>query len=89
MLPERRTRSCTTMQDFEPARAGRLSDDNMGGVGGLRVFDDVVGDPPVATRDGVGIAAQRLREAQRIGDTISLLLGELEAPSAFDRQRDE
>ena len=39
-----------TVQDFEPARAGRLSNDNLCHVVGVRVGDHVVGDAPVATR---------------------------------------
>ena len=77
------------VQDLEPARPRRLAEDDLGDVVRLGVADDVVGDAPVAAGDGGGLAAERLGEAQRIGDAVALDLGEPHAARGLDRERDE
>jgi len=62
------------MQDLEPARARRFADDDLRDVLGMRVSDHVVGDVALAGRNGDGLAAKRLGEAQRIGDAASCAL---------------
>ena len=75
------------MQDFEPARARRFADDDLGDVVGVREIDHVVGDAPAATRNGDGLGAERLRQAQRVGDAVALFLGELQAALRLDAER--
>ena len=75
------------VQDLEPARPRRFADDDLGDVIGVRIADHVVGDAPIAARDGDCFAAQRLRQPQRIGDAVALLLAELQAAPAFDVER--
>ena len=46
------------MQQLEPGRARRFADDDLRDVVRLRKADHVVGDAPVAARNGDGLAAQ-------------------------------
>jgi hypothetical protein len=88
MLPLRRTRSCTTEPcTISNQRARRFADDDLGDVVGLRIGDHVVGDAAAGARNGDRLAAERLREPQRVGDTVALLLAELQAAPALDVER--
>ena len=73
--------------DFEPPRAGRLADDDLGDVVGLREIDEVVGDAASDTGNGERFAAQRLGQPQRVGETVALLVGQLQAAPGFDADR--
>ena len=75
------------VQDFEPARARRLADDDLGDVVGLREADDVVGDAAPAAGNGERLAAQRLGQPQRVGDPVALLVGQLQAAPRLDAER--
>ena len=75
------------VQDLEPARSRRFADDDLGDVVGVREADHVVGDAPVAARDGDRLAAERFGEPQRVGDAVALLLGELQAAPCLDVER--
>ena len=77
------------VEDLEEARTRRFPQDDLGDVVGLGIADDVVGDAPVAAGDGGGFGAERLRQAQRIGDAVAFLLGELRGARGLDRKRDE
>ena len=64
------------MQKLEPARPRGLADDDLGDVVGMREADHVVGDAAVAAGNGDRLPAQGLRQPQRVGDAVALLLGE-------------
>ena len=74
------------VQDFEPSRSRRLADDDLGDVVGLREADHVVGDAAAAAGNGDRLAAQRLRQPQRIRDTVALLLAPLQAAPRLHTQ---
>ena len=75
------------MQKLEPGRPRRLADDNLGDVVRLRKANHIVGNAPVAAWNGDRFAAQGLRQPQRIGDAVALLLGELQAALGLDIER--
>ena len=53
----------------------------------MRVSDDIFGDVAAAARNGDRLPAKRLCEAERVGDAIALLLGELQAALRLDIKR--
>ena len=76
-----------TMQELEPARAGGLSEHDLGDVVGARIAQHVIGCALVAAAgNGDGLTAERLRQPQRIGDAVALLLAEPSRPAALDKQ---
>ena len=75
------------MQDLEQARTLRLAHDDLGDVVRLGIADDIVGDAPVAAGQRDGLAAERFREPQRVGDAVAFLFGKLKAAPAFDVKR--
>ena len=77
------------VQDLEPARARRFSDDDLGDVVGVGKADHVVGDMPAGRGNRDRFAAEALGEPQRVGDAVALLLGELQAASRLDTERRE
>jgi hypothetical protein len=72
------------MQDFEPARARRFSDDYLRYVMSLGVADHVVCDAAITAGDRNGFAAQCLGKPQRVGYAVTLDLIQLSAAAAFD-----
>ena len=77
------------VDDLEPARSRRFADNDLGDVVGVSVGENVVGKAPVAARDGGGITAERMREAQRIGNTVAFFFAQADGAPGFDRQCDE
>ena len=75
------------MQKLEPGRPRGFADDDLGDVVCLRKANHVVGDAPVAAWNGDRLAAQSLRQPQRVGDAVALLLGELQAALGLDVER--
>ena len=73
--------------DFEPPRARRLADDDLGHVIGVREADHVVGDAASDAGNGERLAAQRLRQPQRVGKPVALLVGQLQAAPRLDADR--
>ncbi len=53
----------------------------------MRVSDDIFGDVAAAAGNGNRLPAERLCEAERVGDAIALLLGELQAALGLDIER--
>ena len=74
-------------QDLEPPRARRLADDDLGHVVGLREVDEVVRDAASDAGNGERLAAQRLGQAQGIGEPVALLVGQLQAAPRLDADR--
>ena len=60
------------VQHLEPARAAGLADDDLGGVLRAGVGEHVLGDGVPAARQGGGLAAEALGEAQGVGDAVAL-----------------
>ena len=75
------------MQKLEPGRPRGFADDDLGDVVRLRKANHVVGDAAVAAGNGDRLAAQSLRQPQRVGDAVALLLGELQAALGLDVER--
>ena len=67
------------IQELEPSRARGFADDDLGDIVGLREGDHVVRDASSAARQGDRLAAERLREPQRVRDAVALLLRPLQA----------
>ncbi len=67
------------VQNLEPARACRFADHDLRDVVGLRIADHVVGDVAIAARQRDRFAAERFDEAERVGDAVAFLLGQLQA----------
>ena len=74
------------VQDFEPTRARRFADNDLGDVVGMREIHHVVGDTPAPARNSDRLAPECLRQPQRIGDAVALFLGELQAARRLDAQ---
>jgi len=74
-------------QQLEPARTGRLADDDLRHVIGVGEIDQVVGDAASDRRDGDGLPAERLGETHGIGQAIALLIGKLQAAPRLDGDR--
>jgi hypothetical protein len=72
------------MQDFEPARTRRFSDDYLRHVMSVGVADHVVCDAAITAGDRDGFAAQCLGKPQRVGYAVALDLIQLSAAAAFD-----
>ena len=72
---------------LEPARAGRLADDDLRDVVGLRVAHHVLGDAAIAGRQRHRLAAKRLGQPKRVGDAIAFFVGELRCAPALDVER--
>ena len=53
----------------------------------MRVRNHTIDDTPIDIRDRDGFTAERLRQAQRVGNAIAVLFAELQAAPAFDVQR--
>ena len=75
------------VEQLEPSRARGFSDDHLRDVVGLRKGDHVVGDPALAAWNRDLLAAERLSEPQRVGDPVTLLLGQLQAAFRLDIER--
>ena len=88
MLPERRTRSCTTEPCSISNQRERVDLPMTIWVTllALGVGEHVVGDAPVAARHRDRLAAERLGKAQRVGDAVALLLVELQRCAASRRR---
>ncbi len=76
-----------TAHDFEPERPRRLADDDLGHVVGVRKGEQIVRNSAPDTGNGERLGAQRLRQAQGIGQPVALLVGQLQAAPGFDADR--
>src|SRR6267142_1743871 len=76
------------VQDLKPSRPCGLPNNDLGDVVCLRVADHVVSNAPSRSRDRDRLAAERLCQAQGIGNTIPILLAELQAARALDVEGD-
>ncbi len=72
--------------EFEPPGTRRLADDDLGHIIGLREANDVVGDAAPDAGNGERLAAERLRQSQRIGEPVALLVGQLQAAPRLDAE---
>ena len=53
----------------------------------MRVTDQIVGNAAADAGNGHGLAAERFRQPQRVGQPVALLLGQLQAAPCLDRDR--
>src|SRR5262245_65684846 len=75
------------MQDFKPARALRLADDDVCDVILVGKRQDVIGRAAAFGGNGDGLAIEAFSETQGLGDAVALLFGQLLAAPRFDAQR--
>ena len=76
-----------TARQFEPPRARRLADDDLGDVVGVREMDDVVGDAAADAGNGQRLAAERFGQPHGVGQPVALLVGQLQAAPRLDADR--
>ena len=70
------------IQQLEPSRAVRFANSDMRDIACMREAQHVIGNAPCA-RDGHGLAAEKLRQSQGIGDPIAFLLAQPQAARTF------
>ena len=74
-----------SVQQFQPARARRLHDDDVREVVRARVVRDRVRD--ILARQGDGLRTQALRQPQRLGDPIALRFAHAQIAPGLDMDR--
>src|SRR3974390_1682437 len=75
------------VQNLEPARAIRFTDDNLGDVVGARIGDDIIRYTPCSARYRDRLATEVHRKTKRVGDPIAFLVAELRAAAGFNVDR--
>ena len=73
------------MQQLEPARAVRFADDDLGDVVRLGIGDEFIDD--ASARDGQGLGAELLGQAQTIGDAVALAFAQMVVTRRLDVDR--
>ena len=75
------------VEQLEPPRARGFADDHLGDVVGLRKGDHVVGDAAIAAGIVTGSPPSAWASRKRIGDAVTLLLGQLQTALRLDIER--
>ena len=73
------------MQQFEPGRPFRFGDDDLGDIVAAGIGQYRLGD--IAPGQGRGLAAQSLRQPQRVGDPVLVGFAQCRVARTFDIQR--